>query len=56
MYKQIYICTLSQHYDRNLVCWKYCTSHHPIPVGYLIWYPAKSGSGRIPKKWNPVHP
>ena len=50
---QIYICTLSQHYDR-IIYWKNCTILHylvlaPVSAGYLIWYPAKSGSGRVPK-------
>jgi len=40
----VYICTLSQHYDRNLVYLKYCTSHYllyhlisgklPVPAGF----------------------
>jgi len=53
IYMQIYICTLSQHYDRNLVYWKYCTSHYPVPTlvlaQYLTGYLAKSGSKWIPK-------
>jgi len=48
----------SQRYDRNLAYWKYYTLYYLVPalVGYLIWYLAKSGSGRIQKNQNPVHP
>jgi len=37
-------------------CVSCCMVLAPMPARYLIWYPAKSGSGQIPKKLNPIHP
>jgi len=44
-------CDYKLSHDSNLKRWgmKYIPVHYPVPARYLIWYPAKSDSGWIPK-------